>query len=109
MTDTPTKPPSGLRPVKLDEWIAIFVSLGTFGSIFFWATTRENNGFNLLSKTMVSTPLSETVGNPRIEEQVAFCTRCPAEGRRRDQICSGQVCRGRQLVGVHVFVAQKRQ
>ena len=66
MTDTPTKPPSGLRPVKLDEWIAIFVSLGTFGSIFFWATTRENNGFNLLSKTMVSTPLSETVGNPNI-------------------------------------------
>ena len=66
MTDTPTKPPSGLRPVKLDEWIAIFVSLGTFGSIFFWATTRENNGFNLLSKTMVSTPLSETVGNPNV-------------------------------------------
>lgn len=66
MTDTPTKPPSGLRPVKLDEWIAIFVSLGTFGSIFFWATTRENNGFNLLSKTMISTPLSETVASPNI-------------------------------------------
>ena len=61
MTNTPTKPPSRPRPVKFDEWIAIFVALATFGGIFFWATTRENNGFNLFSKPMLSSPLSETL------------------------------------------------
>ena len=66
MTDTPTKLPSQLRPVKPDEWIAIFVALGTFGSIFFWATTGEKNGFNLLSKPMLSTPLSESFGSSNI-------------------------------------------
>ncbi|MDJ0514708.1 MAG: S-layer homology domain-containing protein [Trichodesmium sp. MO_231.B1] len=66
MTNTPTKPPSRPRPVNFDEWIAIFVALATFGSIFFWATTRENNGFNLLSKPMVSTSLPETVDSPDI-------------------------------------------
>ncbi|MGD1808296.1 S-layer homology domain-containing protein [Dapis sp. BLCC M126] len=66
MTNTPTKPPSRPRPVERDEWIAIFVALATFGSIFFWATTRENNGFNLLSKPMVSTPLPQTVDSPNI-------------------------------------------
>ncbi|MDE5073354.1 MAG: S-layer homology domain-containing protein [Trichodesmium sp. St19_bin2] len=66
MTDTPTKLPSQLRPVKLDEWIAIFVALGTFGSIFFWATTGEKNGFNLLSKPMPSTPLSESFSSSNI-------------------------------------------
>ena len=64
MTDTPTKPPSRLKPVKLDEWIAIFVTLGTFGSIFFWATTRENNEFNLLSK-----PLFEIVSSSDIASE----------------------------------------
>ncbi|NEQ37749.1 MAG: S-layer homology domain-containing protein [Okeania sp. SIO3I5] len=66
MTNTPTKPPSRPRPVKFDEWIAIFVAFATFGSIFFWATTRENNGFNLLSKPMLSSPLSDTVDSPDI-------------------------------------------
>ncbi len=66
MTNTPTKPPSRPRPVERDEWIAIFVALVTFGSIFFWATTRENNGFNLLSKPIVSTSLPETVDSPNI-------------------------------------------
>ncbi|MEM1169296.1 MAG: S-layer homology domain-containing protein [Cyanobacteria bacterium P01_H01_bin.35] len=66
MTNTPTKPPSRPRPVERDEWIAIFVALATFGSIFFWATTRENNGFNLLSKPIVSTSLPETVDSPNI-------------------------------------------
>ncbi|MGD1702252.1 S-layer homology domain-containing protein [Dapis sp. BLCC M229] len=69
MTNTPTKPPSRPRPVERDEWIAIFVALATLGSIFFWATTRENNGFNLLSKPMLSTPLSETVDSPDIASQ----------------------------------------
>ncbi len=66
MTNTPTKPPSRPRPVERDEWIAIFVALATFGSIFFWATARENNGFNLFSKPIVSTSLSETVDSPDI-------------------------------------------
>ncbi|MCL2924368.1 MAG: S-layer homology domain-containing protein [Trichodesmium sp. MAG_R04] len=64
MTDAPKKPPSRVKPVKLDEWIAIFVALGTFGSIFFWATTRKNNEFNLLSK-----PLSEIVSSPDIPSE----------------------------------------
>ncbi len=66
MTNTPIKPQSRPRPVERDEWIAIFVALATLGSIFFWATTRENNGFNLLSKPMLSTPLSENVDSPDI-------------------------------------------
>ncbi|MCL2933823.1 MAG: S-layer homology domain-containing protein [Trichodesmium sp. MAG_R03] len=64
MTDTPTKPPSRVKPVKLDEWIAIFVALGTFGSIFFWAMTRENSELNLLSQ-----PLSEIVSSPDIASE----------------------------------------
>jgi len=66
MTNTPTKPPSRPGPVKFDEWIAIFVALVTFGGIFFWGTTRENNGFNLVSKPMLSSPFSETVDGPDI-------------------------------------------
>ena len=69
MTNTPIKPPSRPRPVERDEWIAIFVALATFGGIFFWATTRENNGFNLLSQPMVSTSLSQTVDSPDITAQ----------------------------------------
>lgn len=53
----------GLRLVKFDEWIVIFVFLGIFGSIFFWVMIRENNGFNLFFKIMVFIFLFEIVGN----------------------------------------------
>lgn len=53
----------GLRLVKFDEWIVIFIFLGIFGSIFFWVMIKENNGFNLFFKIMVFIFLFEIVGN----------------------------------------------
>ncbi|MDY7008808.1 MAG: S-layer homology domain-containing protein [Cyanobacteriota bacterium] len=64
MTNIPPKPPSRSRPVERDEWIAIFVALATLGSVFFWTTTQGNNGFNLFSKPILSSPESEAVDSP---------------------------------------------
>ncbi|GFZ98884.1 S-layer homology domain-containing protein [Okeania sp. KiyG1] len=69
MTNIPPKPPSRPRPVERDEWIAIFVALATLGSVFFWTTTKVNNGFNLFSKPILSSPKSETVDSPSISTE----------------------------------------
>ena len=69
MTNIPPNPPSRPRPVERDEWIAIFVALATLGSVFFWTTTRGNNGFNLFSKPILSSPKSEIVDSPDVSTE----------------------------------------
>lgn len=69
MTNIPPNPPSQPRSVERDEWIAIFVALATLGSVFFWTTTRGNNGFNLFSKPIISSPESETVDSPNVSTE----------------------------------------
>ncbi|NER02657.1 MAG: hypothetical protein F6K17_08465 [Okeania sp. SIO3C4] len=69
MTNIPPKPPSRSRPVERDEWIAIFVALATLGSVFFWTTTRGNNGFNPFSKPILSSPESEIVDSPSVSTE----------------------------------------
>ncbi|MGB3511957.1 MAG: S-layer homology domain-containing protein [Microcoleaceae cyanobacterium] len=64
MTNIPPNPPSTSRPVERDEWIAIFVTFATLGSIFFWGMSKTDNGFNLLSRPMLLAPTSETTGSP---------------------------------------------
>lgn len=66
MTNIPPNPPSGSRPVERDEWIAIFVAFATLGSIFFWAMSKTDDGFNLFSKPMLLQPTSETTVNPDV-------------------------------------------
>ncbi|NEO52775.1 MAG: hypothetical protein F6K54_06610 [Okeania sp. SIO3B5] len=69
MTNIPPNPPSRPRPVERDEWIAIFVALATLGSVFFWTTTRGNNGFNLFSKPILSSSESEIVDSPDVSTE----------------------------------------
>ncbi|NET75875.1 MULTISPECIES: S-layer homology domain-containing protein [Okeania] len=69
MTNIPPNPPSRSRPVERDEWIAIFVALATLGSVFFWTTTRGNDGFNLFSKPILSLPKSEIVDSPDVSTE----------------------------------------
>jgi hypothetical protein len=42
----PERPPSHRRPLNSDDWIGILVAFASIGGIFFWAISRDNQGFN---------------------------------------------------------------